>query len=88
MRRAYSELERRAGDVKAPRGAKTQLVEAAIDGFPGEFRLSDLERQCPGVSRDMIRRVLRDLAKAGRVRCHGRGPGARWAKRGNTLKKG
>jgi len=88
VRRAYSELERRAGDVKAPRGAKTQLVEAAIDGFPGEFRLSDLERQCPGVSRDMIRRVLRDLAKAGRVRCHGRGPGARWAKRGNTLKKG
>jgi Fic family protein len=88
VRRAYGELESRAGEVKAPRGAKTQLVEAAIDAFPREFSLSDLERRCPGVSRDMIRRVLRDMSRAGRVRCHGRGPGARWARRGNTPKKG
>jgi hypothetical protein len=30
----------------------------------GEFSLSDLERACLGVSRDMIRQVLRDLQKA------------------------
>ena len=35
-------------------------VEAAIAGYPGDFTLADLERSCPGVSRDMVRRVLRD----------------------------
>ncbi|MBN2372091.1 MAG: Fic family protein [Vicinamibacteria bacterium] len=88
VRRAYRELEKRAGDVKAPRGAKTQLIEAAIDGFVADFTLGEIERQCPGVSRDMIRRVLRDLKNAGRLHCRGRGPGARWSRRGNTLKKG
>jgi Fic family protein len=80
LRRAYRELETRAGDVKAPRGAKTQLVEAAIRGFDAEFTLKDIERQCPVVSRDMVRRVLRDLGASGRLRCRGRGPGARWSR--------
>lgn len=88
VRRAYREFEERVGQMKTPRGAKTALVEAAIEGFPGEFTLADLERACPGVSRDMIRRVLRDLQRAGRVACLGRGPGARWRRKGNTLKKG
>ncbi|MBI4607855.1 MAG: Fic family protein [Candidatus Rokubacteria bacterium] len=88
VRRAYRELEERVGQMKTPRGAKTALVEAAIEGFPGEFTLGDLERACPGVSRDMIRRVLRDLQKAGHVMCVGRGPGAPWRKKGNTLKRG
>ena len=48
----------------------------------------DLERLCPGVSRDMIRIVLRDLKAAGRVECLGRGPGAKWQKRVLPLKGG
>jgi Fic family protein len=82
VRRAYREFEERAGQVKTPRGAKTALVEAAISGFPGDFTLAHLERACPGVSRDMIRRVLRDKQKAGAVTCLGRGPGAVWRKKG------
>jgi len=88
LRRAYREFEERAGQVKSPRGAKTALVEAAVEGFPGEFTLSDLERACPGVSRDMVRRVLRELQRAGRVVCLGRGPGARWRRKGNIPKRG
>src|SRR5205085_10256877 len=81
VRRAYREFEQRAGQVKTPRGGKTAPVEAAIDGSPGDFTLSELERACPGVSRDMIRRVLRDRQKAGSVTCLGRGPGATWRKK-------
>jgi Fic family protein len=81
VRRGYREFEQRAGQVKTPRGAKTALIEAAIDAFPGDFTLNDLERACPGVSRDMIRRVLRDRQKAGSVTCLGRGPGATWRKK-------
>lgn len=88
LQRAYVEFEQRVGQIKTPRGAKTALVEASIAAFPGEFTLADLERACPGVSRDMIRRVLRDLQKSEHVTCLGRGPGARWRRKGNTLKRG
>lgn len=88
LRRAYREFEERAGQIKTPRGAKTALIEAAIDSFPGDFTLAELERACPGVSRDMVRRVLRELQKARKVVCLGRGPGATWRKKGNTSIKG
>jgi hypothetical protein len=42
----------------------------------------------PGVSRDMIRRLLRDLKAAGRIECLGRGTGAKWRKRVQPLKEG
>ena len=88
LRRAYREFEARAGRVRTPRGAKTGLIEAAIDAFVGEFTLTDLERACPGVSRDMVRRVLRELQKSGKVECLGRGPGAPWRRKGNVLERG
>jgi Fic family protein len=85
---AYGELEDRVTELKSPRGAKTEQVEAAVDTFAGTFTLQELERACMGVSRDMVRKVLRNLQKGGSVECLGRGPGAVWQKRGNTLKKG
>jgi hypothetical protein len=88
LKTAYGEFEERVGQIKSPRGAKTALIEAAVKAFPAEFSLNDLERACPGVSRDMVRRVLRDLQKAKAVVCLGRGPGAAWRKEGITLKRG
>ena len=35
-----------------------------------------------GVSRDMIRRVLRDQQRENVIECQGRGPAARWRKKG------
>lgn len=46
------------------------------------FTISELEQTCPGVSRDMVRRVLREQQAAGVVECRGRGPGAAWVKKG------
>jgi hypothetical protein len=88
LKSAYREFEERVGQVKSPPGTKTALVEAAVDGFMGEFTLLDIERSCPGVSRDMVRRVLRKLQKTRKVECLGRGPGAAWQKKGITLKRG
>lgn len=81
LTQACKEFEQRVGQVKSPRGAKTELVEHAIESTTGEFGITDLERACPGVSRDMIRLRLRDLKAAGRIECLGRGPGAKWRKR-------
>jgi len=87
LKEAYKEFEERVGQIKSPRGAKTELIESAVRSYDREFTVTDLERACPGTSRDMIRRVLRDLQKAGKVECLGRGPGAPWRRKGNTLKR-
>lgn len=88
LRQACKEFEERVGRMKSPRGAKTDMVEHAIETVSGEFGVTDVERLCPGVSRDMIRRLLRDLKAAGRIECLGRGPGAKWRKRVLPLKEG
>jgi len=38
----------------------------------------DLQRECPGVSVDLIRRVLKSLRAEGKVECLGRGQQAQW----------
>ena len=87
LREAYREFEDRLGRLKIPRGAKTEIVQQAVAQIADEFSLTDLERACTGVSRDMIRRVLRQLKKDGRVECLGRGPGALWRKKEVTTPK-
>ena len=82
IRRGYAEFEQRAGQVKAPRGAKTDLVQAAIEAQSGPFRVSDIQRACPGVSLDMIRQVLKNL-RGSKVECLGRGQSAQWRKLAN-----
>ncbi len=82
LKTAYKEFAERVGEVAAPRGSKRELVLAELGRFPAEFSVAELERACPGVSRDMIRRVLRERQHAGAVECIGLGPGARWRKRG------
>lgn len=81
IKSAYKEFEERVGRLKSPRGAKTEMIEAAISAFPGNFTMIQLENACPGVSRDMIRLILRRLKKEGRAECLGRGPGAPWRKK-------
>ncbi|MEW6737630.1 MAG: Fic family protein [Acidobacteriota bacterium] len=84
---AYQEFENRVHQTISPKGAKTALIEAAIETMEN-FTLGDLEKVNPGVSRDMIRKVLKALKEAGKVECLGRGPGAAWRKKGTTLKRG
>ena len=87
IRRGYGEFEQRAGDVKSKRGAKSALVVAAIASFPSDFTLAEVERACPGVSRDLIRRLLWQGQKAGELQCLNRGPGAIWQKKVNSPKR-
>ncbi|MBN2373223.1 hypothetical protein JXL19_05520 [bacterium] len=82
LKDAYKRFETRVGEAGSPKGAKTELVESVIGGYSGEFTLADLERDCCGVSRDMIRKVLGRLREEGKVECLGKGPKAPWRKRG------
>jgi Fic family protein len=80
IKTAYREFEERAESLKEPRGAKTEMVLKAIDSFYDSFTISELKRECPNVSVDMIRKVLKDLNKQGKIRSGGRGQSARWEK--------
>ena len=77
---AYQEFAERVGEIAAPRGSKRELVLVALTRVPAEFTIAELERACPGVSRDMIRTVLRERRADG-LGCAGRGPAARWVKK-------
>ena len=79
---AYREFEQRAGGIKSARGAKTENVIRAINEQVGEFSISEIERLCPTVSRDMIRTVFRQLQKQKKIICLGRGQSAKWKRIG------
>ena len=72
------QFEERVGQVKSPRGAKTELVVNAIHRLPSPFRVADLQHACPGVSVDWIRQILKELRSQGKVECLGRGQQAQW----------
>jgi Fic family protein len=82
LKEAYKEFEGRVGQVAAPKGAKTELVTNAIAQMTGPFRVGDLQRACPGVGLDMIRKILKSLQSSRRVECLGRGQQAQWRKTG------
>ncbi len=75
---AYKEFEERASNASPARGAKTGIVEAAIDRKLGEFRISDIEQECPNVSRVMIKKVLSQMSNAKKIKCLGKGKSAKW----------
>ncbi len=86
LKTAYGEFELRVGDTADTKGAKAEIVREAVKRQVGDFRLTDIERDCPGVGREWIRTLLAQMRAAGKVTCHGRGPAARWRSKGSTSK--
>ncbi|WP_293081283.1 hypothetical protein [Moorena sp. SIO4A1] len=78
---AYRDFEKRVGLVTSTKGAKTAMVQDAINNIVGDFSIKHLQEQCPNVGIDLIRRILGQQRKAGRLECLGRGPNARWRKK-------
>lgn len=80
LRLAYKEFESRVGKDVPKRGEKREIIVAAIDQMKGPFRVADLQRACPGVGLDHIRKSLARLRKEKKVKCLGRGQSAEWIK--------
>ena len=75
---AYKEFKERIETLKEPRGAKTEIVLSIIGKQISAFTVADIQKQCPGVSIDMIRYLLKQLKSEGKVKCLGRGKYAQW----------
>jgi Fic family protein len=79
LKQAYQEFEERVGQIEAPRGEKTALIETAIRQLE-TFSVSDIQRACPGVSVDLIRRTLKVMQGKSEVKCTRKGRSAKWMK--------
>lgn len=79
--RAYKEFEERVGTIRTSKGSKTNQIKEAIGRRIKPFAISDIEAECPGVSRDMIRNVLRQLRDEGVIVLQDKGRGAKWMKK-------
>ncbi len=75
---AYKEFKERVGIVKESRGAKTEIVHSIIKKQKLAFTIADIQKQCPGVSIDMLRHLLKQLKANEKVKCLGRGKYAQW----------
>ena len=76
--RAYKEFEERVGTIERGRGAKGERVRNEILKRTTPFSISDIENDCPGVSRDMVRLVLRAMKEEGIIVSMGKGRSAKW----------
>lgn len=83
--RAYKEFEERVGTIERGRGAKGDRVRAEILKRTLPFSISEIEEACPGVSRDMVRLVLRTMKAEGLIAPTGKGRGAKWVSLTNGL---
>lgn len=77
LKQVCNELENRVGEMPAIKGEKSALVHAAIMRRTTPFKVSDIQVECPGVSVDLIRKILKDL-RDDEVECLGRGHQAQW----------
>ena len=81
--RAYQEFEERVGSITTGRGSKTEKIRLAVQRRIGPFAISDIEAECHGTSRDMVRLVLRRMRDEGVIVRQGKGRGAKWIKKEN-----
>lgn len=81
--RAYKEFEERVGNIRTSKGSKTEQIRKAVERKIGPFSISDIERECAGISRDMVRHVLRQLRDEGSIFSSGKGRSAKWQRNRN-----
>lgn len=84
LQRAYNEFEERVGHIGSGRGSKSQQVRDAVARKLGSFAISQLERDCPGVSKETISKTLKHMRDEGLVEMRGRGRGVRWRQAGSN----
>ncbi len=66
------------GVLKTFLTAKSDLVRQTILMQVEQFTLGDLAAQVPSASTQLIKKILAELKKKGKIRLVGKGRGARW----------
>jgi Fic family protein len=80
LKEAYKQLDERLKSLPDTKGTKSDLIVEFIEKSVGKFSVADIRYHTPGVSIDLIRRVLKDLQKEQKIHNTGRGRNAQWEK--------
>ena len=76
LKNVYKEFESSVTNTQASRGEKSELVINVINSFPGTFTVRQIEQQCPGVRRELIRKIMKQHDSC--LECTGKGPAVVW----------
>jgi Fic family protein len=77
IKEAYKELNLRVEQYQGPDN-KSGLIRQIILQTANSFQLSDITKLTPNISQQLIKKVLAELKKEGKVQSHGRGAGSYW----------
>ncbi len=77
LRSGYREFERQV-ETTGARPAKSEVARRTVLEQAGRFTLADLVQQAPAASPQLIKKVLAELKREGKIRLTGRGRGAWW----------
>jgi Fic family protein len=80
--RAYMAFEESVGAIERGRGAHGGRVRSESLKRQPPSCISEIEEACPGISRDMVRAVLRAMKAEVVIVPKGKGRGARWSQVG------
>lgn len=78
LRQAYKEFAERMENASKEIMGKGELIQQVIFAQDGHFSLKELCVQLPGVSEQMIKKILNDLKKEKKISLQGKGRGAKW----------
>ncbi len=81
--RAYREFEERVTEVRKGRGSKSEQVREVVLTKNAPFSISEIEADCAGVSRQTVRRILREMSREGVIASTGKGRSAKWIRNQN-----
>lgn len=85
---ADKEFEGRVGTIERGRGAKGDRVRSEILKRQLPFSISEIEEARPGISRDMVRVILRAMKAEGVIAPTGKGCAAKSKQTGNDTSNG
>jgi len=78
--KAHRELDERISKLLKGRGSKTISVRRAVLSLEQPFSFAEVKGECPSVSDDMIRHVMKAMKKEGLIIATSKGKGARWVR--------
>ena len=76
LKSVYKEFESSFANTQASRGEKSELVINVINSFTGTFTVRQIEQECPGVCRALIRKIMKQHDNC--LECTGKGPAVVW----------
>ncbi len=85
LQAGYIKMEDNVENLNTGYGAKSGIVIATIEQQDGDFSIADLEKECPSVGREWIRKTVYSLKSEGKLENIGKGRGAKWCKIGKIL---